>query len=235
MVARVLRRQAGRQAGFSILALTLAMACSGPGEPTSRQGSPLQGSTLDAEADTSSLAREAGSTTTTEGGQPLAPVNAPDPPSFQLSAAPGTALAIGVGDASPWIVGQDQTVYHYNNDSSPPRAWTPEGGSSATYGIAVSPEGTPWRVDSAGHVWERTGSGVWAEHDPAFSAHEIGVGRNRDVWAISSTCHGPSLNTDCDIYYWNGAWNPIGGGAAAQHVAVSPEGNVYVTNSYGTI
>lgn len=159
------------------------------------------------------------------------------PGSFQPSAAGGTGIVIGVGDASPWLVGDNaQNIYHYNNDSPPPRAWVPEPNSAGTKSLAVGPDGKPWKIDSNSLVWKQTAPGTWAPMGAPFHAWEIGVGRD-SAWAISQNCNG---NGDCDIYQWNGSswWLMCGGlaaGCGAQHVAVAPDGTTYVSNAGGAL
>ena len=103
--------------------------------------------------------------------------------------------------------------------------------STGNIGVAVSPEGIPWKIASNHVVYELT-NGSWAPKPPTFpmsQAWEIAVGRNEDAWMISTSC-----NIDCAIFYWNGsAWIQTSG--AAQHIAVAPDGSAYVTDHNGTI
>ncbi len=162
------------------------------------------------------------------------PANEAEAPGFRPAAAAGLGVVIGAGDASPWMIGVDGLVYHYNNDAPPPRAWVQEPNapqsSANTFSLAVSPEGTPWKIDADGHVWARTGPGAW-EQRGVLTAYEIGVGRASVARAISRDC---TAAGDCDVYAWNGRyWAKMR--TAAQHVAVAPDGATYVTTSSGAV
>ncbi len=162
--------------------------------------------------------------------QPL-PTVAYTPGNFALVNHGQTGLIVGGGDASPWMLGTDSNVYHYNNDFQLARTWLPEAGSTNTVSLAVSPEGTPWRIDNNHHVFERTGPGTWAQKG-TLQAYEIAVGPNEDAWAISTTIN---QYGDYLIYHWTGSWgSPMPG--AAQHVAVAPDASTaYVSNGGGYI
>jgi hypothetical protein len=194
--------------------------------------------------------------TTTDPGPPKTPT----PSSyvtgqFQQTIAGGvvtTASIIGVGDASPWIVGTDTNVYHYNNDCSAPRTWDPDTTTTATQSLAVSPEGTPWRVDTTGRVWKRnapagaacpmsTAPG-WASGTAlaAQAVYEIGVGRvsgtDNTVWAIGQdpvNCPTSASNNNCNVYLWNGTSRALKASNKARHVAVAPNGTTYITDATG--
>ena len=221
----------------------MACACSGSDEGSSTRASPLI-------APPDAAAQPDGGASTNPGPPRDAAADAPaarpslpaaaleaDPPAFQLSAAPGSGRLIAAGDSSPWLVGFDRNIYHYNNDSPAPRRWVPEPNtpqsSAGTLGIAVSPGGTPWKIDSSGYVWERSGPGSWVQHG-TLQAYEIAVDRANNAWAISRSCSGSSPYVDCTIYRWTGSsWGLMSG--LAEHVAVAPDGSAYVSNSNGTI
>ncbi len=184
--------------------------------------------------------------TTTQSPQPQ---TAYSPGNWVQSIAGGLGLVVGVGDASPWLLGTNGYAYHYTNDPpSQPRTWAFDASSAGTSSLAVSPEGTPWRIDGSGYVYERacSPSCSWQPRgqNQGFKAYEVGIGRysssigDNIAWAISRTGCTLVKNVpiDCPIYEWNGAsWFAPGQGAA-RHVAVSPDGsNVYVANSSGNI
>ena len=139
---------------------------------------------------------------------------------------------IAVGDASPWLVGAGvRNIFHYNNDVSLSRSWPLVDSSTGNIGVAVSPEGIPWKIAS-NHVVYELANGSWVPKPATFpmsQAWEVAVGRNEAAWMISTSC-----GLDCAIFYWNGsAWIQTQGGA--QHVAVAPDGSAYVTNHSGTV
>ena len=146
---------------------------------------------------------------------------------------------IGAGDASPWVVGTDYPthIYHYNNDSPPPRGWIQEANSANTSSLAVSPEGTPWKIDTSGYVSERTGPGTWASRGSSFLAWEVGVGRADNAWAVSRSGCTRDRNfvvIDCPVFQWaSNQWIQHSG--MGRHIAVAPDGTTYLTNSVGTI
>jgi hypothetical protein len=161
-----------------------------------------------------------------------------------------TATMVGGGDASPWIIsGTNHSVYHYNNDiGGSTRAWVLEPNSANTTSLAVSPEGIPWRVDNAHHVFFHTGAnggGGWCQANANALAYEVGVGPNYDTWAIGTqNCNG---NGDCPIWRWSGSstctngvnstsWSQPHANDFAQHVAVAADdSSEYVSNSQGTL
>jgi hypothetical protein len=163
--------------------------------------------------------------------------------SFQGDIAGGYGHVIGAGDASPWLVENDGYVHHYNNDLPPPRGWPKDNNSANTSSLAVSPEGTPWKIDTSGNVSKRLNSpgpwtpwGNWQIKGNGFHAYEIAVGRNNNAWAISRA--GCNFSVDCPIYQWSegsNQWNLVQGGGLARHIAVAPDGSAYVSNHNGTL
>ena len=163
----------------------------------------------------------------------------------QVLPTTASALVIGAGDASPWIVRTDSTLAHYNNDypAAPypniARAFIQQMGcspsSTTATSVAVSPEGTPWKVDQAGSIWKHTGTAPYENICSwglmgTLSAYEVGVGKNDAAWAIGSV--GCDADYNCPIYQWNSgslSWVPTG--YTGSHIAVSPDGaSVYATN-----
>ena len=157
-----------------------------------------------------------------------------------------TGAVVGGGDASPWIIGASGSVYHYSNDAAGARTWLPEPNSPNTKSLAVSPEGIPWRIDTAHHIFFHTGangSGTWCQANAAAQAYEVSVGPNYDAWAIGiSGCNG---NGDCPIWRWSGSssctngvstgtWSQPTPNSYAQHITVAPDDSTaYVSNSWG--
>lgn len=224
--SRILLRQ-----GFALLAMAYGLACSSQDGTTGQIAAAIAPPPVDGGADAT---QTSSSPTATSG--PLAPYTAG---SFQLNAGGGLGYVIGVGDASPWVVGTDfpTHIYHYNNDSPPPRVWNQEANSANTSSLAVSPEGTPWKIDTSGYVSERTAPGTWATRGSSFLAWEVSVGRTDNAWAISRngcTRDGNFIVIDCPIFQWaSGQWVQHSG--MGRHIAVAPDGTTYMTNSVGTI
>jgi hypothetical protein len=105
-----------------------------------------------------------GSSPLLDGGNNLTPTTAYTGGTF-VHVIPGSfAYVIGGGDASPWVVGSpSKNIFHYSNDFTGPRTWTQEPNSANTSSLAVSPEGTVWKIDTNGLISARTGAGTWAQ------------------------------------------------------------------------
>jgi hypothetical protein len=170
----------------------------------------------------------------------------------QILPGSASAFAVAAGDASPWVIGTDSVLYHYNNDylpagfGLPARTFVVQQNDPATaFSLSVSPEGVPWKITSdnptlgGGFIFEHAGPPPY-ENANAWSpigsqqALEIAVGANEQAWIISNAGTG----ADHQIYYWSaGAWQPPQGLLQqARHIAVSPDGaNVYAVDSSGII
>lgn len=162
-----------------------------------------------------------------------------------LSVNNQTGLIVAAGDASPWIVGEDDHIYHYNNDypaaplPAQARSFLEQSNSpqssTDTYSLAVSPEGTPWKIDSTTHhVWKNTGprpfesTGMWTQMGTQ-TFYEVGVGKNDQAFAIATGCV-----PNCPVFQWAaGNWVPTN--QVGRHVAVAPDGTAYVSDQAGMI
>jgi hypothetical protein len=146
--------------------------------------------------------------------------------SFQRSSAP-CASDIGVGlDNHPWILGCSKVAGGYGIYRLTNIGWQPVSGGAED--IAVSPEGTPWIVNSSGAIYKWNGSSFQRR---SGCANDIGVGSNDSAWVVG--CGTPGTG-GYGIYAWNGSrWIPISG--AAKYIAVSPSGTPWIVNSSGTI
>ena len=153
---------------------------------------------------------------------------------FSLSPYGGVGTAIAVGPSGPWVVGTD-------SHNSPLQLTGPDGARSwaavppnfngtLTSRIAVSPEGTPWRVDRSNHI-QRYLNGSWQNLPGSQGgAVDIGVGPNNQAWVIG-TAHIPSTQ-DYYVYSWSETahtWNQEAN-AGGVRIAVGPDGTPWLTN-----
>jgi hypothetical protein len=87
--------------------------------------------------------------------------------------------------------------------------------------ISVSPDGTPWVLDSSGHPWMWNGTS-WIE-EPDLG-RDVAAGPNGTAWSIGVDQVGCC---DYGAWYWNGStWSRIGpSGSGALHIARPPDTN----------
>jgi hypothetical protein len=137
---------------------------------------------------------------------------------------PGVAREIAVGaNGSAWCLSSSLTS---TGDSSihvwRGLNWDHVEGAAAK--IAVAPDGLPWIVDSAGHVYRRNGEG-W-ELLPGL-ASEIACGADGSVWCLSASA---SESGDHSIHVWDGSnWDHVPG--AAVKIAAGLAESVWIVNS----
>jgi hypothetical protein len=134
-----------------------------------------------------------------------------------------TSIAVGSND-DVWLtgcqpldygpLGANYAIFHRRND-----VWTRTKDRAAQ--IAMSPEGTLWRIDGQGAVFERTeGGGGWFRHE-GVCATGIGVGAGRRAWVVGCP-------RSFEVSYFDGSrWTSVPG-AAANQIAVSPEGDPWL-------
>lgn len=152
--------------------------------------------------------------------------------SWQAISQLSTSIAVG-SNGTAWSIGKtdqvgccDHGVYFYDGSSWSTAIGAPFGASK----ISVSPDGTPWAINSQHQIFKWNGS-TWGSAYPDLAT---------DL-AARSAGHANSIGVDsagcCDhhIFYWNGSsWvGPIGGtGAGGVSISVTPDtGVVYIVNS----
>ena len=163
-------------------------------------------------------------------------------PDFVLTPFPGAAFDIGVGPASPWVLGMDSQPYQYTGGPGQ-RVWQRHPlPSGYAIGIAVSPEGTPWVIQVNGEAVNIVSFSNSTWTTLAFSGgpacfSDIGVGSTSigipQIWAIGCD---DDLVYGSSIYVFNpfaATWVQESG--RARRVAVGPEGGVWVINALGSI
>ena len=128
------------------------------------------------------------------------------------------------------------------------------GGSSPEYAVDVTSDGTLWRVDSAGSIGSFDGH-TWTEHTPAINSDDqwnqstLEVGLDGTIWSLAMDgyleCSDParaeckrtvliSLDDDRPPTTTRG-WSEIyDGPVAADALAVSPDGEVWLMGVRGT-
>jgi hypothetical protein len=148
----------------------------------------------------------------------------PLPPPVNPS-IPTCATSIAVGpDEDVWLtgcqpmdygpVGANYSIFHRHD-----YVWSRLKERAAQ--IAMSPEGTLWRIDGQGAVFERneTNDG-WRRHE-GVCATAIGVGADRHAWVIGCP-------RSYEVSYFDGSrWTAVPG-AVANQIAVSPEGSPWI-------
>ena len=165
--------------------------------------------------------------------------------SADFSAFPsGLGLAISAGDANPWLVGTDNNLYTLTgNMGSRGWAFANPNPSTLTSRVAVSPEGTVWRVDSGGVVQRLSvnacGGTVDGGQQKAWQtlsghlANDIGVGSGNQAWIIGTD----SIGNDFHVYSWTEgtcSWTQEANSGGVR-IAVSPEGIPWLTNNANQI
>jgi hypothetical protein len=157
----------------------------------------------------------------------------PFPAEFEDVAIGPNANGSTRGD--PWILGDPfvgfgYSIYHLENG-----VWVNKPGQADR--IAVSPQGSPWIIDSLGNVYSWNGT-EFVVDSSAPCATWIGVGpnafglRNGDPWIISC-----EVNPDGGGYFiyqrQSAGWVQKRG--AGVKIAVSPQGYAWIVNSLGSI
>jgi photosystem II stability/assembly factor-like uncharacterized protein len=154
--------------------------------------------------------------------------------------AGGLALAIGAGPNTPWVVGMDSAPWHLQGPNGS-RTWAQlaTGTTTPTSRIAVSPIGTPWRVDTSGNVQRFIkppgGTAQWTSlaGPPGGCVSDIGVGmssgQSEIAWAIGCDTQAGGHS----IYSWTAGsgWRADVFGGSGELIAVSPEGTPSVINN----
>ena len=158
---------------------------------------------------------------------------------FVANATGGCATSIGVGPNSrglthgtPWItgcsaVGGNHSVYQMQTDGVFVKMQ-----SDVASDVVVSPEGNAWALTASGEILYWNGS-KFVENAAGGCATSIGVGPNS-----RGLTHGTPWITGCSFFYdgdhsvyqmqTGGVWVKMQNDAAYE-IAVSPEGNAWVT------
>jgi Tectonin domain len=137
-------------------------------------------------------------------------------------ASNGSAVDVGVGGNTVWVIGTDNGIYHWNGMS-----WIAVAGSAAR--IAVDPSGSPWVVNSEGAIYKWTNGGFYTQLPGA--ATDIGIGANGAVWILGID---GDLPGGYDIFFWTGTvWQQVNGFGV--RIAVDPNGNPWIVNGEGSV
>jgi hypothetical protein len=128
----------------------------------------------------------------------------------------GSAKDVGVGaNGQAWVIGtanaakggaRGNEIYRRKGN-----AWEKVPGAAVR--IDVDPKGNAWVVDSAGRVWEWTGTSFTSRPG---NAKDIGIGANGAVWIVGIDGAG---------YKWNGKGWDFRGGARLRNISVQSDGS----------
>src|SRR5215831_17950996 len=118
--------------------------------------------------------------------------------------AGGQATSLGVGPQTPWAVAPDRTLWRLTGAAGG-RTWhqvtTP---TPSSLRIAVSPEGTLWRVDTSGNIQRlKLNSSTWDPPTGSLGggcAVDVGVGANNQAWVLAC-----DIASDHTIWSWSEA------------------------------
>jgi hypothetical protein len=140
----------------------------------------------------------------------------------QISSLPSASLASAPTSIanSLWITSRDGYLYKYEN-----RTWTRIPRLASV--LSVSPTNQPWYLTSGYSIFRPTGTNTFSEVGGA--AVDIGVGANGTVWVIGTNNTGGGKGIYRFMNRWP-FWQNMPGGAL--RVAVDPNGNAYVINSF---
>ena len=140
---------------------------------------------------------------------------------------PGDANDIAHGGGMTWIISRvpvpgGYAIFYWTGST-----WQYISGGAVR--IAVGPDGNPWVVNDAGHIFRyNRWSGQWTVL-PGL-AHDITVAANGQAWIISRAATGGGFTP----FYWTGSnWNYITGGGV--RIAADPSGNPWIVNDAGNI
>jgi surface antigen len=134
---------------------------------------------------------------------------------------PGLARDIDIGqDGSVWVIGAGQVPGGFSIHRWTGSDWQRVDGGAVR--IAIAPNGQPWVVNDAGHIFRRV-NGTW-QRMPGL-ARDIAIGHNGSVWVIGAG----QVPGGFSIHRWTGSdWQQIDGGAV--RIAVDNGGNPWVVN-----
>jgi hypothetical protein len=151
--------------------------------------------------------------------------------SFNLQAdiwkiLPGRANDIATGaNGDVWIIGNTPQEGGFNIQRWNGTAWESiDGGGDR---IAVDPKGMPWVVNTAGQVWQRSGS-RWIQKSEPGAAYDIGIGANGQVWIVSR--RRAATGGYIVQYLTPSGWTDAAG-AGALRISVGPTGNPWIVNT----
>lgn len=151
------------------------------------------------------------------------------------------AFDIGVGaDGSVWVITAEArpggAVPAWLEDPAT-KSWHQLAAPAAAARVAVGPDGTAYTVNSKGEVWtlHKEGGGDLLSPPNQEFASDIGVGADGTVWVITTEDRRggnvPAWLEDASTR----SWRPLAPPAAADRIAVAPDGTALTVNSFGEV